>query len=100
MPANVEQTERLITAIERLAAAIEIIAPGGLGDMRESRYPECPIDRGFVSEVAMAELLDIPARTLGKHRRGGKFSGCWIRNGKRIRWRVAATLETWRRGIA
>jgi hypothetical protein len=100
MPANVEQTERLITAIERLAAAIEIIAPGGLGDMRESRYPVCPPNDGLASEEAMAQMLDIPARTLAKHRRAGKFSGCWIRNGKRMLWRVAETLETWSRGIA
>jgi|GEM_PF-5212345 len=100
MPANPEQMERLIAAVERLAGAIEGIGPRGLGGRIDPRYPVSSVDDRLVTEKAMVQLLDIPVRTLGKYRLQRRLPGCWARNGKSIRWRVTETLEAWSRGIA
>ena len=100
MPASQRQIERLTAAIERLASAIQNLVPGGLGERGKPRYPVCAADDGLVSEAAMAEKLGIPPRTLARYRRQGRVPGCWIRNGKRIRWQVVETQEIWKRGIA
>ena len=100
MPASQRQIERLTAAIERLASAIQNLAPGGLGERGKPRYPVCAADDGLVSEAAMAVKLGIPPRTLARYRRQGRLPGCWIRNGKRIRWRTAEALDAWRKGIA
>jgi len=106
--------ERLAEALNRLTAAIEQQA-AGLGVATEPRYTSRPNDRKTASPVneaqmeplsdlatesTMAQMLGIAARTLGKYRRAGKFAGCWVQNGRRVRWNVSRTLETWKRGIA
>ena len=48
----------------------------------------------------MAQMLNIPQRTLANLRRQGRLPKCWLKNGRRVLWRVAETLETWKKGIA
>ena len=90
---------RIAQGVGRLAAALENLW-GGLGDPVNTRYTSPPQASGLVDEKTMAATLGISNRILGKYRREGRLPGCWIRNGGRIHWRVAETLETWKRGIA
>ena len=91
----------LTTAVHRLADLLERSVPEGLGDEQEPLYNAAPsLSDEMVDEATMAEQLDIPERTLGKYRRQGKFPGCWLKNGRRIRWRIYQTTEAWKRGIA
>ena len=94
--------EGLIASINRLAAVGERIAASleGLGDAPKIRYPVPPVADGFVDEATMAKQLGIPTRTLAKYRRAGKFTGCWVQNGRRVRWTVSRTVQAWKRGIA
>jgi hypothetical protein len=94
--------DRLAMAIERLAAALEAFGARGqgLGESRPSGYPVQLSEIGLVDEKAMALSLGLSKRTLADYRRRGRLGGCWIRNGRHIRWRVAQTLSAWERGIA
>ena len=65
----------------------------------DSRYRLQSTDDEVVDEATMAQLLDIPPRTLARYRREGRIPGCWLKNARRIRWRVAPTLDAWQRGI-
>ena len=71
-----------------------------LGESCPPGYPVRSDDNGLVDEETMAKMLDLSKRTLADYRRRGRFAGCWIRNGRHIRWRVAQTLSAWERGIA
>jgi hypothetical protein len=97
-----EQVERLITAIERLAGALEGATTGNgqaLPD-RSTAAQETGETVGLMNEAKMAKHLNIPKRSLGQYRRQGRLPGCWLKNGKRVYWRPAETVEAWRRGIA
>ena len=90
----------LTAAIYRLAQVVEKSGLPGLGGLREPLYKPVPtMETDMVSEQAMATTLGIPVRTLGRYRRQGKLPNCWIKNGKRVRWRVPQTTEAWRKGI-
>lgn len=99
--------ERLIAAIERLASAVEIRG-AAFGPASNELEPAdaCRYTRPLgalpplADEPAMAKVLGIPARTLGVYRRMGKLPGCWVRNGRRVGWDVARTVEAWKRGVA
>ena len=97
-----ENIERLAIAIEKLAAAIESRhGDTELGGGKEPRYTRiASATPDLASERAMAELLRISERTLAEHRRRGRLPNCWVRNGRRISYRVAVTLAAWDRGIA
>ena len=86
-----ETVDRLVNLLER---RLEVPV------LPDSRYPvRSTDDDEVVDELAMAKLLDIPTRTLARYRREGRTPGCWLKNGRRIRWHVAPTLEAWQRGI-
>ena len=92
----------LCEALHRVAAALESkeSAHQALGQVRDSRYTPGAVDQnGVVGERIMAELLNIPRRTLADHRRRHRLDGCWTRNGRRYFWNVAATLAAWEKGI-
>ena len=109
-----EQLDRLIVAVERQAEAIEGHTEAierlvhaisedqkpGLGGPAESLYTRPPNGPTPVDERTMAEILSISNRTLAKYRREGRFPNCWIRNSRRIMWKVTETQEAWDRGIA
>ena len=98
---DLEQIDSLTSAINRLADAMERHCESGLGGVDGSLYKAAPQNEAeLVDEATMAEKLNIPVRTLGNHRRAGKFPNCWIRNGKHIRWHVSQALELWQRGIS
>ncbi len=100
-PHSMTEIAELATAINRLAKVIEKHGLRELGGKSESLYKAAPeAEPEMTDEVTMAAQLSIPARTLGSYRRKGKFPGCWIRNGKRIRWRVDQTVASWKRGIS
>ncbi len=101
------QPDRIADGLTRLAASVERLTTvleyrqKGLGGAESTRYtspPEQP--KGLVDEKTMARILNISQRTLGRHRRDGRLPACWVRNGGRISWRGAKTLEAWERGIA
>jgi hypothetical protein len=99
--------ERLAIAIDRLAVGVERLASVRGSSMAGlAPAPPCGYTRvveplsGVADEATMAETLAIPARTLGDYRRANKFPECWVRNGRRVQWNVARTVETWKRGIA
>jgi len=50
--------------------------------------------------MTMAAQLGIPAKTLADYRREGRLPKCWIRNGKRVLWRVKETVTAWGNGIS
>jgi len=54
----------------------------------------------LVDEMTMAAQLGIPAKTLADYRREGRLPKCWIRNGKRVLWRVKETVTAWENGIS
>jgi len=92
--------DRLAIAIHRLATVLESAAAAGLGVEHKPRYKAGPqSDSGLVDEAVMAARLGIKTRTLAKYRRQGKLPGCWIRNGRQIRWRTTETLQAWERGL-
>jgi len=91
--------DELTVAINRLAAAAERIG-ARLGDPPPTRYTSPPNEPDLVDERTMAGLLNISNRTLGKYRRDSRFPNCWIRNSRRISWKVSETQEAWDRGIA
>jgi len=71
----------------------------GLSICGESRYRMRSTDDEVVDEATMAQLLDIPTRTLARYRREGRTPGCWLKNRRRIHWHVAQTIDAWKRGI-
>lgn len=88
----------IVQALNRIATAVE--SQNSLGDPVGTRYTRRPNDcPDLINEVAMAQLLDISPRTLAQHRRRGKFPNCWIRNGRRVLWKVEQALEAWKRGL-
>ena len=96
------QISELAEAVNRLAAALERAGScrGTLGQMGTPRYTQGEADQNdVVGEKVMAELLSIPRRTLADHRRRYRLDGCWVRNGRRYFWNVAATLAAWEKGI-
>jgi len=98
-----EQFDKLTAGVNRLAQAIEdassLLSKLGLGE--QPRYnSDGSEDSNPVDEATMAKKLDIPKRTLGQYRRDGRFPNCWVKNGRSVRWRVAETLEVWKRGIS
>ena len=95
-----EAVKDLADAINRRSAAQEN-RPPDLGVDPPSRYIGRPDPEvGLVDEPAMAQQLGISIRTLARYRRDGRLPGCWLRNGKHIRWRVPETLAAWQRGMA
>ena len=97
VPSRVEQ---LVLALNRLAVSLDR-AVEGVAPAIDRRYKGVSeANRDLVSEKEMAALLDIKPRTLAGYRRKGKFPGCWVKNGKRVQWRVDDTLAAWSRGIA
>ena len=90
--------ERLTHAVSRLAAAVEE-QNQRLGSGATTRYTRPPDDAKLVDEKTMAEILTIPRRTLAYHRDQGRLPRCWVKNGRRILWHVAATREAWKMGI-
>lgn len=110
MAVSAEQIEGLTQAINRLTAALkpfERLADALAAEKErievhngtEPRYEPPGVD-GLVDEATMAKKLDIPKRTLAQYRRDGRFPNCWVKNGRSVRWRVAETLEAWKRGIS
>jgi len=99
-----DKIDRFITAIDRLASAIESFtsAQKGLGGTANTRYThkENEESSDSATEQEMAEKLGIPQRTLGNYRRQGRIPNCWVRNGGRIVWKVAESQAAWDRGIA
>ncbi len=96
-----DQSDRLIDAINRLAAACEKLATGHdeLGEVLPGRYTRVQHD-DLASEQEMATQLNLNPRTLAKHRRSGKLSGCWVKNGRRVVYCVEQTLAAWREGLS
>jgi len=94
-----ESVAHLAESIERLAAALEKFG-NPLGESVKPLYTRPLIGDGAVDERTMAGMLNISHRTLEKYRRQGRFPNCWIRNSRRILWRVVETQESWDRGIA
>ena len=98
---SAEQFERLISEVRHLAETIEgfkktlltVFNPGKM--VYNNTEPD-----DLANETSMANKLSIPPRTLARYRREGKFPECWIKNGKRILWKVTETFDVWRRGIA
>jgi len=99
---DTKQIDQMILAINNLASAIERSALGSKNIAHEatSRYNgDTEATSGIVTEADMAQVLRMKPRTLGHHRRQGRFPGCWIRNGRRILWLVEATVAAWQKGI-
>ena len=93
----------LIHAVNALHAAIlqlpEILK--GLGQVAESRYSTgMQTAEDMLDEQSMAQRLGISRRVLAEHRKNGKLRGCWVKNGRQIRWHVHETMDVWKRGIA
>lgn len=95
-----EAIEGHTEAIERLVHAISAYRKPGLGGAVETLYTSPPGGPDVVDEKKMAMVLGISHRTLAKYRRQGRFPNCWIRNSRRIMWKVSETQESWTRGIA
>ena len=92
----------LADALHRVPSALESekASRDALGQMGTPRYTRGTADQNdVVGEEMMAELLGIPRRTLAEHRRRHRLDGCWVRNGRRYFWNVAATLAAWEKGI-
>ena len=91
----------LTAALHRLADVLQQGVLGAHGESFAKLHPDSlpEADMTLVDESSMAEQLDIPARTLAHYRRRGRFPGCWLRNGRRILWRVEPTLAAWEKGI-
>lgn len=90
-----EAVNRLADVMERLPATNEELAHSG-----DSRYVPGSSMGTMLNEEAMAGLLEIRKRKLAEYRRQGKLPGCWVKNGRRVRWNVRRTLEAWQRGVA
>ena len=89
---------RCVATLEKLIGILENRLDA-LGVEATSRYTARPDLRiGLVDEPAMAHQLGISIRTLARYRREGHLPGCWIRNGKHVRWRTAETLAAWQKG--
>ena len=93
----------LIQSIDGLHAAIlqltEILK--GLGQVPQSRYRlDMQTAEDMLGESSMARRLGITGRVLARHRKDGKLPGCWVRNGRQIRWHLHETIEAWKRGLA
>ncbi len=106
-----DQLGRLIDAVNRLTEALEPL--GRLTEAIERLEREriaaqtsqnvsrpLPGTDDLADEATMAKRLSIPKRTLAQYRRDGRLPNCWVKNGRRILWRVAETLDAWKRGIA
>jgi hypothetical protein len=90
----------LTATLRCLADLLEAKNSHGLAVAREPRYKAARQgDAEMVDEMTMAAQLGIQPRTLGEYRRRGKFPGCWLRNGKKVLWRVQPTIEAWTKGI-
>lgn len=93
---------QLTAALHRVASALESekATRGEFALCRTQRYTQGADDQsGVVSEETMAKLLGISRRTLAEHRRNHRLDGCWVRNGRRYFWDVAATRAAWQKGI-
>ncbi len=86
---------RLAVAIERSNKQAELALSPEISDAGT-----CRTGPQLASERDMAGLLNIKPRTLANYRRTGRLPGCWVRNGRRILWRVDATVAAWKKGIA
>ena len=91
----------LTAALHRLADVLQQGLLGAHGESFAKLHPDRTVeeDTTLEDEATMAARLRIPVRTLGAYRRQGRFPGCWLRNGRRILWRVEPTLAAWGKGI-
>jgi len=94
--------DRLTDAIHRLCDLLEQVGVQGLGGQGKARYTPgaASMAANLVDEMTMAAQLGIPAKTLADYRREGRLPKCWIRNGKRVLWRVKETVTAWENGIS
>jgi len=102
-PAVCDGCQDVAQSMEALHAAIlqltEILT--GLGRDLKSRYSTPVAKTNEVQdEESMARRLGLTRRVLARHRKDGKLPGCWVKNGRQIRWHVHDTMEAWKRGIA
>jgi len=97
-----DQSDRLIDAINRLAAAVEQLdcSHDQLGEVLPGRYTRVQDEFDLVSEGEMAARLGLNPRALAKHRRSGKLPGCWVKNGRRVLYHVEQTHAAWKRGLS
>ena len=96
------QVDRLVTEINRLSTAIEALHPNKTELARSLKVDhEQEVNPSeMADEETVAGILGISKRTLGEHRRKGKFPGCWIKNGRQISWKIKNTMDAWRAGIS